>query len=64
MSLCTVWGSAVSEDWASGVCLVCILLVGNWARVTTPGRHKFSTYYCYHRLSPGFCSVCCPGLSE
>ena len=40
-SLC---GAAASATLAAGVSLVSILQAGNWARVSTTGRHYFSPY--------------------
>ena len=45
MSLSSLWGwAAASAALAAGVSLVYILQAGDWARVSTPGRHYFSTY--------------------
>ena len=41
MSLGTLTGAAALVD---GVFLVSILQAGDWARVSTPARHYFSTY--------------------
>ena len=38
------WGTAASAALAAGVSLVSILQAGDWARVSTPARHYFSTY--------------------
>ena len=38
MSLGSLW------EVAAGVSLMTILQVGDWARVSTPARHYFSTY--------------------
>ena len=37
-------GVAASATLAAGVSLVSILQAGDWARVSTPARHYFSTY--------------------
>ena len=37
-------GVAASATSAAGVSLVTILQAGDWARVSTPARHYFSTY--------------------
>ena len=39
-----LWGVAASAALAAGVSLVSILQAGDWARVSTPARHYFSTY--------------------
>ena len=44
MSLGTFRGAVVSAAYAAGISLVSILQAGNWARVSTPARHCFSTY--------------------
>ena len=44
MSLGSLWGFAASTSLAAGVSLVTILLASDWARVSTPARHYFSTY--------------------
>ena len=37
-------GVAASAALAAGVALVTILQAGDWARVSTPAKHYFSTY--------------------
>ena len=37
-------GVAASAALAAGVSLVTILQAGDWARVSAPARHYFSTY--------------------
>ena len=44
MSLGTLWGVAASTALAAGVSLMTIMQAGDWARVSTPARHYFSTY--------------------
>ena len=44
MSLGSLQGVAASAALAAGVSLVTILQEGDWARVSTPARHCFSTY--------------------
>ena len=44
MSLGSLWGVAASAALAAGVSLVSFLQAGDWARVSTPARHYFSTY--------------------
>ena len=44
MSLGSLQGVAASAALAAGVFLVSILQAGDWARVSTPARHYFSTY--------------------
>ena len=44
MSLGSLWGVAASAALVAGVSLVTILQAGDWARVSTPARHYFSTY--------------------
>ena len=44
MSRGCLWGVAASAALAAGVSLVTILQAGDWARVSTPARHYFSTY--------------------
>ena len=44
MFLGSLWGAAASAVLATGVSLVLILQVGDWARDSTPDRHYFSTY--------------------
>ena len=44
MSLVSLWGIAASAALATGVSLMAILQVGDWARVPTPARLYFSTY--------------------
>ena len=44
MSLGSLWGVAASAALAAGVSPVSILQAGDWARVSTPARHYFSTY--------------------
>ena len=41
MSLGSVWGAAA---FVASVSLVSILQAGDWARVSTPAKHYFSTY--------------------
>ena len=43
MSLGSLWEVAASLALAAGVSLVTILQAGDWARVSTPARHYFST---------------------
>ena len=42
--LSTHWGGATSAVLVAGVSLLSILQAGDWARVSTPGRHDFSFY--------------------
>ena len=42
--LWALWGVAASAAFVAGVSLVTILQAGDWARVSTPARHYFSTY--------------------
>ena len=44
MSLGSLWKVAASAALVAGVSLVTILQAGDWARVSTPARHYFSTY--------------------
>ena len=44
MSLGSLQGAAASAALTAGVSLVTILQVGDWAKVSTPARHYFSTY--------------------
>ena len=44
MSPGSLWGVAASAALAAGVFLVSILQAGDWAPVSTPARHYFSTY--------------------
>ena len=44
MFLGSLWGIAASAVLAAGVSLVTILQVGEWAKVSTPARHYFSTH--------------------
>ena len=44
MSLGSLCGIAASAALIAGVSLVTILQAGDWARVSTPARHYFSTY--------------------
>ena len=44
MSPGSLWGIASSAALAASVSMVTILQVGDWARVSTPARHYFSTY--------------------
>ena len=44
MFLGSLWGVAASTALAAGVFLLTILQAGDWARVSTPARHYFSTY--------------------
>ena len=44
MSLGSLWGVAASTALGAGVSLVSILQAGDWAKVSTPARHYFSTY--------------------
>ena len=44
MSTGTVRSAAVYVAFATGVSLLSILQVDDWARVSTPARHYFSTY--------------------
>ena len=44
MSLGTLHGAAVSAALAASVSLEFILQSGDWARVSTPARHDFSSY--------------------
>ena len=44
MSQGSLQGIATSAVLAAGVSLVIILQAGDWARVSTPARHYFSTY--------------------
>ena len=44
MSLGSLWGVVASTALAAGVSLVTILQAGDWARVSIPARHYFSTY--------------------
>ena len=44
MSLGCPWGVAASAALASSDSLVTILQTGDWAQVSTPARHYFSTY--------------------
>ena len=44
MSPGSLLGAAVSTALAADVYLVSILQAGDWARVSTPARHYFSTY--------------------
>ena len=44
MSLGSLKGVAASAALAAAVSLVTILQAGDWARVSTPARHYFSTY--------------------
>ena len=44
MSPGSLWGVAASAASAAGVFLVTILQAGDWAHVSTPARHYFSTY--------------------
>ena len=44
MSLGSLQGVATSATLAAGVSLVTILQADDWARVSTPARHYFSTY--------------------
>ena len=44
MSLGSLWGFAAFAALAADVSLVTILQAGDWARVSTPTRHYFSTY--------------------
>ena len=44
MSPGSFWGVAASAALAADLSLVTILQAGDWARVSTPARHYFSTY--------------------
>ena len=44
MSSGSLWGVAAFEALAAGVSLVTTLQASDWARVSTPARHYFSTY--------------------
>ena len=44
MSLGSLQEAAPSAGLAAGVSLLFILQIGDWARVSTPARHYFSTY--------------------
>ena len=44
MSQGSLWGVAASAALPAGVSLVTILQEGDWARVSTPAMHYFSTY--------------------
>ena len=44
LSLGSLWGVVASAALAAGVSLVFTLQAGDWARVSTPARHYFSTY--------------------
>ena len=44
MSLGSLQEVAASAALAAGVSLVTILQAGDWARISTPARHYFSTY--------------------
>ena len=44
MSLGSLQGVAASAALAAAISLLTILHAGDWARVSTPARHYFSTY--------------------
>ena len=43
-SLVSLWGAVASSALVAGISLVSILQADEWARVSTPARHYFSTY--------------------
>ena len=42
--LASLWKAATSAGLAADVSLVSILQAGDWAKVSMPARHYFSTY--------------------
>ena len=59
MSLGSLWGVAASAALEGGVSLVTILQAGDWARVSTPARHYFSTSLLLQISTRTPCSMQC-----
>ena len=64
MSLGSLWGVAASAALAHGVSLVSILQAGDWATVSTPARHYFSTYITTTDQHKDYVQHAVLGLSE
>ena len=64
MSLGSLWGVAASAALAAGVSLVTILQAGDWARVSAPARHYFSTYITTTNQQQDSVQCAVLGLSE